>query len=216
MGFHDSELQHHFQQAAAVAPDQSCPTAEDLWRARLGELSPGRTRRIAAHLRTCSGCAEDWRLVQFQQRQDGMNPARPIGQSRAWTTLAAAVLLTAAGFWLVQHRVERAEPTRVMRGEQQPGDLISRQQGAALSREACLLAWSVQTPAPPVSHYAVRVSTDDIFEVVFAAKNLSEPRITIPPQRLAALPRGTALTWRVTVYFENGTQVSRVFHARLD
>ncbi len=216
MAYQDQELQHHFQQSATFYPDQPCPSPEDLWHARLGRRSTSRTRRIVAHLGTCNRCAEDWRLIQYQQRRDGLAPADRPSFSRAWTSLAAAVFLTATGLWLVKDRFSLPEPTPIMRGEHQAGTLISLQQDAALRREACLLSWSVQAPAPPVSHYAVRVSTQDIFEVVFVADALVEPQITIPNERLAALPTGTQLTWRVTVYFENGTQASQVFHGRLD
>lgn len=216
LAFQDQDLQHHFQHATAFHTDQPCPSAEDLWQARLGELSRFKTRRIVAHVGACSHCAEDWRLVQFQQRQDGLTPADRPGFSRTWTTLAAAVFLTAAGLWLVHDRLVRPEPTPVWRGEYQPGDLISQQHGGTVAREACLLAWSVQKPAPAVSHYAVRVSTEDIFEVLLVADDLIAPHITIPPERLAALPTGTRLTWQVTVFFENGNQASQVFHAQLD
>lgn len=216
MAFQDQELQHQFRLAAALHPGRPCPAPEDLWQARLGELTPSRTRRIVAHVSACSCCAEDWRLVQYQQRKDGLAPAQRPGFARNWTTLAAAVFLTATGLWLVQDRLNTPEPTPVFRGEHLAGNLTSQQHDAVISRTACLLSWSHKAPTATVSHYAVRVSTDNIFEVVFVADNLDEPRITIPSEKLASLPAGTRLTWQVTVYFEDGNQRSQVFHAQLD
>jgi hypothetical protein len=189
-----------------------CPPADRLWSAVQGQLGPDEVRPLVAHIAACGACAESWRLARELGADDAavqLAARRPVaarGRFTAWAAGIAATIALAAVF------VQRPAPSDFREGA---GAAIRSlvPESRALSRHRLLLRWD---GAPPGSSYAVQVATDGL-EPVADARGLSAPEYLVPPERLASLPAGTKLLWRVEAVAPGGARlVSGTFVSRLE
>lgn len=196
-------------------PSTACPPAERLWSAVHGELPPEEVRPLVAHLIDCGACAEAWRLarevnVAVPAASAGVSAPPPQGRWAWWGALAAGTAAAALASVLLQQRPVPAPefrdgPSAEMRSllpEDRP-----------LPRSRCLLRWS---PGPENASYAVQVATERL-EPIAEARGLSATEYLVPPHKLASVPGGTKLLWRVEAVTPDGTRLSSAtFVSRLE
>lgn len=199
---------------AATMP---CPTPERLWSAVHGELPAEEVRLLAAHLVECPGCAEAWRLARLVDASDAVGSpgtARTPPQRRLWprwAPLAAgtAAAALAASIWLLKQpapapefREGRADEIRSLVPESD-----------RLPRSRCRLRWSA---GPEGATYHVQVATERL-DPIAEARGLTATEYLVPPERLASLPPGTKLFWRVEAATPDGVRTASVtFVSRLE
>ncbi len=190
-------LRRAFAALPAVPPDPAaCPPSERLLAAVAGELPPAELRDLVEHVAACPACAEDWRLAAALEKPAGEAPEAASPEASPWrsryrhaaawwASAAAAVALLVGGLlW------QMPEPASVLRGAKEGPKLLSLE---TCSRESCVLGWSAMQGAT----YDLEVSTATKQSVVRAAR-LQATQYRIPLDRLAGIPAGTELTWRVT------------------
>jgi len=191
--------------AEAPAPE-ACPPAERFLVAVRGELPPGELRELVEHVASCPACAEDWRLAVALEQPEAhvpeaaYSPVAILGHHRfrrsaAWCASAAAAALFLA-LLLPQLHNDRA----TWRGAKDGPKLMSLE---TCSRESCVLRWSEMRGAT----YDLEVRTAAGQSVVEAAR-LNATQYRIPADRLAAIPAGAELTWRVTANLTDGRRLS--------
>jgi putative zinc finger protein len=193
------------------ASTSACPAPERLWAAVHGELPPEDVRPLVSHLLECGACAEAWRLA----REIGARPeVATVRSARRWwggwgavAAGLAAVALGASALLQGPHgtpgyREGRRDEIRSLVPESRP-----------LARSRAVLRW---TPGPDGATYAVQVATDRL-EPVLRAQGLAVPEVLVPPDKVASLPAGTKLLWRVEAVAPDGSRLtSSTFVARLE
>lgn len=201
-------LRRAFAALPAVPPDPAaCPPAERLLAAAAGELPPAELRDLVEHVAVCPACAEDWRLAVALEHPAGeapeatYSPATILGHRRfrrvaAWCASAAAAAALFIAVLLPQPHNDR---TAAWRGVKNGPKLSSLE---TCSRESCLLGWSEMQGAT----YDLEVTAAR--QSVVRAARLQATQYRIPPDRLAAIPAGAELTWKVTANLPDGHQLS--------
>jgi hypothetical protein len=217
-------LSQAFRDRQTNVDEEACPDNERIWDAAKGLLSKQQRRKIIDHTSTCPTCAASWRMARELIELEKKNPHKPEAeqaevvpfqrQSKAqWYGMAtiAAVLLLAIGISFFQ-----PQPTDqpIMRSGQ-TNIITTQMEGQTLSRAACELQWQLAENQAQVV-YQIRVTTEDIFEVLYEENNLTETRITIPAEALASVSNGEYLIWQVTASLRNGTSISASFVNRLE
>jgi hypothetical protein len=199
-------LRRAFAALPAVPPDPAaCPASERLLAAVAGELPPAALRDLVAHVAACPACAEDWRLAIALENPADEAPEAAAGEARSrraprratlwWAAAAASVLLAVGLFPRLYPR-----PEATLRGIQ-AGPALSAPE--ILPRESCVLHWS-----------AIRGATYDLDVYVEHSRPVEQAtRLTvthhqIPSARLAGIPAGTGITWRVTANLPDGRRLT--------
>lgn len=214
-------LRRAFASLEGRAPGSGCPDPERLWSAARGELAAEVVRPLVLHLVECGACAEAWRLareVEPRRAQPLAVVASAASGRRswiAWGALAAGMTIALAGSVALHQRLLERRP------DQPPGfregtrdDIRSLiPEGDALPRTRCVLRW---TPSPEGTTYNVQVATERL-EKVSEARGLTASAYQVPPEALAALPKGAKLLWRVEAVSPDGTRAtSATFVARVE
>ena len=220
-----SKLRERFRAAAAEADRSTdCPGAERIWDALHGGLPPEDRRTIIDHTARCPACAEAWRLareigggaapaaVHATAGQAGVGPVHGTGWRRWVPLAAAAALVVVVGLVLRQGPVRDEQPPQYRTGDEAALRSLLPEE-TPLPRSACLLRWS---DGPEGARYNVEVATADL-EVIARARGLEQPEFTVPADRLADLPPGTKLLWRVEATLPDGRMIATpTFFARLE
>ena len=200
--------------AEHARPGIECPPADRIWAAARLELPLEERLVVIDHTSECPVCAEAWRLaLEFRPNADETAASPPPARSGtpkhspAWVWASAAALVVAAGAGLVLlNSGTRIEPAL---RDPRPGSVQSSiAPGAALPRESVTLRWS---GGPAGARYDLTVTTTGL-DVLVATRGLERPEFRIPPERLADLPPGTRLLWRVVARGPDGaTEASPTF-----
>lgn len=213
----DSELtrlRERFRAAAGEAERPAdCPAAERLWDALHHRLSSGECRSIIDHTARCPACAEAWRLArdisstaataQVEAERTGLGPVHGVGWRRWVPLAAAAALVVVVGMMLRHGHVRDDHPPQYRTGD----EIAIRSllpQGIPLARSACQLRWSA---GPEGSRYTVEVANADL-EVIVRSRGLESTEFTVPFDRLAGLPPGAELLWRVEAILPDGRTIT--------
>jgi hypothetical protein len=132
---------------------------------------------------------------------------------RRWVPLAAAAaLVVVVGLMLRQGPIRDDQPPQYRTGEEIAIQSLLPEE-APLPRSACLLRWSA---GPEGSRYNVEVATADL-EVIARARGLEREEFAVPANRLADLPPGAELLWRVEATLPDGRTITTpTFIARLE
>lgn len=211
--------------AAGARPESSGDPIdpEVIWEAAHGRGDPEARAALASRLAEEPALLEEWRLVaSFAEAADrdeaetgvevpirakARTPAPPEAAANAgnygrWLVVAAVVAAAVLLVILLPRgdSVRYEDDARQLR-DAQSGRVESRTEGS-LSRDAAVLSWSAIEGA---SAYEVYVTTGAL-EPVFEARALSEPTVTIDAARLAELPSGTRLLWRVETVMPDGSR----------
>jgi len=208
-------LRERFQAATGAADRPAdCPAADLIWDALHGELSPEQRRSIIDHTARCPECAEAWRLARdvggtaqgaalsSAGRRPGVGPVHGVGWRRWMPLAAAAALVAVVGLILHQGPIHDDQPSHYRTGEEITIRSLLPEE-IPLKRSACLLRWSA---GPEGSRYDVEVATDDL-EVIARARGLERPEFTVPADRLANLPPGAELLWRIEATLPDGRRI---------
>ena len=209
-------------QAEEATPREDCPEAEHIYAAVMGELDSQKTSEIVEHTAACPVCAEAWRLARAMPAPETMDKGAPVlAFPQSWRRIAAPLALAASlllfsilAFQLMDRGPQTGSPEFRNEGKDVVHSLLSENQ--SLSRESCLLRWDLAEPMEGV-RYEVRVTTEDVFQVISTAEDLEQPEFLVAEVRLADLPPGTNLLWWVRVTFPDGRQQrSKTFSNRLE
>jgi hypothetical protein len=217
MSTESDELRAWRQAFAAPGPPpapEDCPPPERIWAALRGELAADEIRDVVDHTALCASCAEDWRLAAALLAEEPaeatvVEPRRATRpavmperrrmrgwQVRAASLAAAAMVLLAVG---IQWRGDDGgAPASFREGVQ--SELRSLVESDSLPRDSFRLRWS---PAGEGATYDLQVSTEKLDQVA-AASDLIQPWHRVPPDKLAHLPAGTRLLWRVEATLPDG------------
>jgi len=198
---------------ACLSPDD--PSAERIWAAVRGELSPEETEAILDRVADSPACAEIWDLAR--QLNDTAENQAPIPRPQARRRLVgwlippsiAATILIALG--LVTFLRNNPKAPTPYRGARSP--IHARMvDGASLPRDRCLLSWDAPAAA---TQFTVKVLTAD-GQVVLVQEGVRGQSFRIPAERLSDLPDGALLLWQVTAHFPDGSlSLSPIFHVQL-
>jgi putative zinc finger protein len=192
-----------------------CPEAERIWSAARGELPPEEVRPLVAHLLDCAACAEAWRLAREMDApaavgSAGVSAAPPSRRWGWWGTLAAAILVGALASVLLPWRPGpdpgfRDGPSAQIRSLLPDAE--------PLPRGRFLLRWSAGAEN---ATYSVQVATERL-EPIAEARGLSATEYLVPPDKLASLPGGSTVLWRVEAVSPGGARLgSATFVSRLE
>ena len=211
-------------------PRDDCPMPDRIWAAVQLELPLEERLAIIDHTTTCQVCAEAWRL-SMELAAEGATAALPkpgreesnlqaIGRddltrtpfnragilttakSRlAWAAIAASlVVITGLVFALRSSLTD--EP--VLRAPE-TGDIRSLvAERGQIPRDDFRLEWSA---GPSGARYDLTVTTSDL-EVIVDVRGLDRPEYRIAPERLADVPPGARVFWRVSARTSDGATVS--------
>lgn len=208
--------------AENAAPGPDCPRPERIHEAVMGELPSGEIRRLVDHTASCAACAESWRLARAMAEHLAVS-GRPlvVAMVPRWRRIAAPLALAASLLLLsiVGYRLMNAAP------KTRPPALRNGASGAirsllprdqTLSRESCLLRWELEKPVEG-ARFQVQVTTQDVFRVIAAGRDLAQGEFLIEEDRLADLPAGSILLWWVRASLPDGRQQrSKTFTHRLE
>jgi hypothetical protein len=209
------KLRERFHAAAGEADRPAdCPAAGRIWDALHGGLSPEERRTIVDHTARCPACAEAWRLArdiggtapvaeQAEAGHAGVGPVHGVGWRRWVPLAAAAALVVVVGLLLRQGPIRDDQPPQYRTGEELAIHSLLPD-GAPLPRSACLLRWSA---GPEGARYDIEVATADL-EVIVRARGLERAEFTVPADRLADLPPGAELLWRVEAMLPDGRRIT--------
>jgi len=195
-----------------------CPSPEEIWDAAAGGESPARVSAVVDHTSGCFACAEAWRLAREFGGQSKMAPGSPgstpaarVPGRRAWTALAAAVVVLSAGIGVVVLR--RGAPSVVTRAGEEVEIRSLVPESAPLPRETCILKWSQPGDG---ARYTVRVGTEDLSPIALA-EHLDQPEYRLTATDLEKIPPGAAIVWRVEAVLPDGRHIaSPGFRNRLE
>ncbi|MSP56052.1 MAG: hypothetical protein EXR69_10670 [Myxococcales bacterium] len=165
----------------------TCPSAERLYDAATGALSPGEVSASVDHAGTCVGCSADWALVRASLPVENARvPARRVGVA------LGALAALAAGVALWVQTPPPAGPL-VFRALEPSGPSWMIPDGGALPRAAFRLEWA---PGPPGSTHSVVVG-DEAGRPIYRVSGLETAFVSIPASALAALADGAVVVWQV-------------------
>jgi hypothetical protein len=191
---------------AAAPPSGACPPADRLWAAVHGQLAAEEVRPLVAHLADCAACAEAWRLaraVDAPAAGVAASTAAPQPAGGRWAAIAAGIAaVVLAGVLLRQRPTSGPEYRDPGVGPGAVRSLLN--ESRALPRGDFRLRW---TQGPAGATYAVQVVTEKL-EPIAEARGLSSTEFLVPPERLASIPSGTRLLWRVEAVTPDGARVS--------
>lgn len=202
-----------------ASPATECPDADRIWAAAWGELTLSERHEVVDHLATCATCAEAWRLARALGEPSNAEPARDEERSRTagpgWlrpALLAASTLLVAIlGLQIVEW--QRGPDDAEYRDGSGTAIVGLIDEETPQPRNELVLRW--QAPAEAVA-YDLRV-TDASLAVVARARELSEPRFTVPAESLQGVSPGATLFWQVEAILADGSRlVSDTFVVRVD
>lgn len=131
-----------------------------------------------------------------------------------WALVAAALLIAVIGLpvFLDRGPVDTPETVRSLAGDRAIRSLVS--EGLALSRADCVLSWT--TAGEEAAEYDLVVATEEL-DLLLEVKGLEEPIFKVPEERLAAVPPGGRILWRVEATLATGeTTASPTFVQRLE
>jgi hypothetical protein len=199
-------------------PREDCPDADRIWRAISLELPVRERLAVIDHTVECPACAEAWRLAaeivpgvrDGDQRRSAIERASlpshaawftPLREHRATLGAAAMLVLIVGAFAFFQTFRQSGGPV-----SRDPGAIVLRSAvpGGALPRGDFRLRWA---GGPAGARYDLTVTTSRL-EVVIDVRGLEQPEYTIAPARLAGLPAGTRLLWRVIAHAPDGLTAS--------
>jgi len=202
MSHHEEQrLREAMRASTALSGDGSaCPEAEVLRRSARGELARPEQEEVILHLSACGACAASWRVARAMASEQA-RPRFRFGTLAA----AAAIVVAAAGLWIVLDREPSAPPTF---RNQESRWLRSQVDGATLPRERFELRW---TAGPEGTLYDLRVLREDL-EELHRADGLEQAVHLVPPEALREISSGTRVLWQVTAHLPDGrTAVSGTF-----
>jgi hypothetical protein len=183
-----------------------CPSADDIWRALHRELPPGERLKVIDHIGDCAACAEAWRLAMAFANDGAVPAVQPavsppwFQQPAAWGRLAAAILVVVAGTLLV--REWRETPVTPGVRDQPPAAIQSLlPENASLPRQDFRLRWS---SGPDGTRYDLVVTTTAL-DVILEVRGLERTEYHVPPDRLASLPAGSRVYWRIVANVPDGS-----------
>jgi hypothetical protein len=189
------------------------PDAGLIWEAVSGALPAERRREVVDRVATDAAWAEAWRLAveihgSLGEGAEVASPSSPSDTSaqasgfwkRFGTLAAAASILALVGGGLLVREALAPGPVYRSPGDESIRSLLS--EDASVSRDSIELRW---TPAAPGSRYEVTVTTESL-RVIAAARDLGEPRFSVPDSAVASLPGGAKLFWRVTARSRDGAE----------
>lgn len=218
------DLERLRQAFAAVAEEAGrrspaeCPPAEHIFAAAQGELAAEELGRVLDHVAVCAACAEAWRLAVEVRRQvaprakQGELIAGKFGRSRitqVFGVIAALLLLAISLRFFRPGTMAPEDP--VMRGADEIQILDAT---VDLKREHCVLRWRLE-PKQEDARFEVVVMNAEL-ESLANATAISQYELEIPPERLAKVPAGGMLLWRVEASLQDGQVVaSPAFSSRL-
>lgn len=199
---------------------ERCPEDGQIYDAANGYADVDQRRNIVAHTATCATCAESWRMARglgqmaldnphSDQAPHAFKPQRAKVQVTQWLAGAAvaAVLLLAVGISLYEERPGEVAP--IMRSGAQ-GTLSSTVAGALDAQQEITLQWQLEPQVEGVT-YQVKVTTEDIFNVIFQVRDLNQSSVTIPAEALANVPSGSQIIWQVIATYPDGTSQKATF-----
>jgi hypothetical protein len=182
-------------------PREDCPAPELIWSAVHRELPAAERLAIVDHVADCPACAEAWRLAHeiapLEASTAPSNRRATWRRSAGLQAAAAAVLVAGLVAAILMLRPTTAPEVR------DPGAAVLRSElgeGAALARDDFRLRWS---GGPRGSRYDLTVTTREL-DVVVDVRGLEHAEYRIDPARLASLPAGTRLLWRVIARAPDG------------
>lgn len=176
----------------------SCPSAEHLYDAATGALSPAEVAQFVDHASTCGSCTSDWELVRASlpaavTRVPSRRASIALGMIVA---LAAGVMLwvqTAPPVAPLSSAGGGADSPLVFRALEVSGPTALVPDGAALPRESFRLAWEA---GPPGTIYSVVVG-DETGRPIYRVGGLDTASVTIPATALGGLQDGAVVVWQV-------------------
>jgi hypothetical protein len=186
-----------------VVEHGECPPPERLWESAREELRPQENEEVIRHLAACAECATAWRLARDLSgaRAAAVTPiARPRLARSAWAPFAAAaVILIAVGAALQLFTIH---PTVAPAYRADEGAWIrpAPESVRPMPRERFVLRF---TPGPEGTTYDVRVTAKGLAPLARGIR-IERAEFHVPPETLAALPRGTKILWQVTGYLPDG------------
>jgi hypothetical protein len=193
-------------------PRGDCPPADDIWRAQRGETPLEERLKIIDHVAGCASCAEAWQLAMALPAEGAAAGLQPVVSSRwyrptaVWSRAAAAILIVVAGTWLVRQWRDSATPGVRDQPASEIQSLLA--ENASLPRQDFVLRWS---SGPAGARYDVVVTSTSL-DVIVEARGLERADYRVAPERLAPLPAGSRLYWRVVASLPDGTTRSSATH----
>lgn len=179
----------------------SCPSAEHLYDAATGALSPAEVAQFVDHASMCGSCTLDWAMVRAS-----LPAARTRAPWRRASVALGTMVALAAGVMLwVQTPPPVAPLSSVAGGPASPArPLVFRAlevsgptalvpDGAALPRDSFRLAWEA---GPPGTIYSVVVG-DEAGRPIYRVGGLDTAAVTIPATALGGLLDGAVAVWQV-------------------
>jgi len=196
---------------ADVAPGADCADPARIWAAVRGELQPGDAQALVDHALGCPSCMMAWRMA----REVAADSAPAVAVRRAWrashwAAVAAAVI---AGVLIPVGVHEWRAPAPAVYREPGSGIVPLVSEGATLPRSGFLLRWAALGED---ARYSVRVVRSDL-GIVAQVDALEGQEYLVPAEKLAELPTGARLYWRVEAHLPDGSHVvSDTFSVRLE
>lgn len=197
-------------------PTDECPAADRIWAAARRELPLEDRLRVIDHTTECPSCAEAWRLAvalgsDVEAAEVPQSDRKWFRRPATWLWPAAAVLaLAVASALLLRSRPADVEPTVRDPGAESIQSAVPP--GAALPRDDFTLRWVAGAAG---ERYDLTVTTSEL-DVVVVTRGLERPEYRVSPERLANLPRGARLLWRVVARApDGGTRASPTFEVRV-
>lgn len=194
----------------AVEP---CPPAERIFAGAHGELPEAELGALLDHLALCPTCSQEWRLAvelgqqaappaAAQPREGGVVVAGNFRQRRVspWMGLAAALLLAAIGLPFL---LRESGPSPALRGEKEVAVVDA---SGPLDRTSCVLRWRLEPPREG-ARYAVRAMNEKL-EPIADRAGLTAGELALPAEKLARVPPGGLLLWRVEARLADGAVVA--------
>lgn len=205
-----------------TADRSECPDDEQIFQAASGALSVKQRRKLVDHTVACADCAESWRFARMLDQLSQQNPhgSGEVAPAKAqggklirlhWggaAALAAAVVLVLGLSWF--QPLQRDTPSTPVMRSATAGKITSAVADQTLTPQACQLAWQLKPLSAEVT-YDVKVTSDNVFNVLFQTSNLAATQVTVPAAALAGLPQGSHLLWQVTAIYPDGSSVSASF-----
>ena len=188
-------------------PDASCAAPETIWEASSGALPPERARQLIVHAESCPACTEAWRMAAELHRTI---PAPAAARSVRRRVLAAAATVAAACvvIALVPLLRDTLPPAAVPHRGGSTSLAVLVADDTRLPRAEFTLRWH---GGPDGTRYHVEVVNDE-FQPIFSTSDLTEPYLTVPPERLADLQAGSRLLWRVEASLPDGSRLDSPAH----